>query len=139
MNCSRMPQRHGAKNFHGVGRIRWIEKLQRPFGHALARVVMSQSAREIGEVLIGIAERIRSRILFERILRHGVLEMLQRHGAFEAQFGRGPLKSGNGDGVIERIVQPAQVSGLRRDDQVGPDQPQVVPSVPILMRQFSRS
>ena len=52
--------------------------------------------------------------------------MFQRHGAFEAEFGRGPLKSGDGDGVIERIVQPAQMSGLRRDDQVGPDQPQVV-------------
>ena len=42
------------------------------------------------------------------------------------QFGRSPLKSGNGDGVIERIVQPAQVNGLRRDDQVGSDQPQVM-------------
>src|ERR1019366_2342344 len=52
--------------------------------------------------------------------------MLQRHSAFDAEFGRGPLKSGNGDGVIERIVLPAQVSGLRRDDQVGPEQPQVV-------------
>src|ERR1035438_7469882 len=37
--------------------------------------------------------------------------MLQRHGAFEAELGRGPLKSGNRDGVIERIVQPAQLSG----------------------------
>ena len=52
--------------------------------------------------------------------------MLQRHGAFEAQFGRGPLKSGNGDRVIERVVQPAQLSGLRRDEQIGSDQPQVV-------------
>ena len=52
--------------------------------------------------------------------------MLQRHRAFEAQFGRGSLKSGDGDGVIERIVQPAQVARLRRDDQLGPDQPQVV-------------
>src|ERR1019366_4726239 len=52
--------------------------------------------------------------------------MFKRHGAFEAEFGCGPLKSGDGDGVIERIVQPAQMSGLRRDDQVGPDQPQVV-------------
>ena len=107
-------------------RIRWIEKLQCPFGHVLAGVVMSQSAREIGEVFIGIAKRIRPRILLQRILRHGGLEMFQRHGAFEAEFGRGPLKSGDGDGVIERIVQPAQMSGLRRDDQVGPDQPQVV-------------
>ena len=56
---------------------------------------------------------IRSRIFFERILWHGVLEMLQCRDAFEAQFGRSPLKSGNGDGVIEQIVQPAQVSGLR--------------------------
>ncbi len=52
--------------------------------------------------------------------------MLQRHGAFEAELGRGPLKSGNRDGVIERIVQPAQLSGSRRDGQVGSDQPQVV-------------
>src|ERR1700688_4207001 len=52
--------------------------------------------------------------------------MFKRHGAFEAEFGCGPLKSGDGDRIIERIVQPAQMSGLRRDDQVGPDQPQVV-------------
>ena len=38
--------------------------------------------------------------------------MLQRHSAFEAEFGRDPLKSGNGDRVIERIVHPAQVSGV---------------------------
>src|ERR1039458_6300771 len=38
---------HGAKYFHGAGSIRWIQKLQCPSGHALARVVPSQSAREI--------------------------------------------------------------------------------------------
>src|ERR1700681_4656385 len=52
--------------------------------------------------------------------------MFKRHGALEAKFGRCPLKSGDGDRVIEGIVQPAQMSGLRRDDQVGLDQPQVV-------------
>src|ERR1035441_441729 len=52
--------------------------------------------------------------------------MFKRHGAFEVEFGCGPLKRGDGDRIIERIMQPAQMSGLRRDDQVGPDQPQVV-------------
>ena len=52
--------------------------------------------------------------------------MFNRHGAFEAKFGCGPLKSGDGDRVIERIVQPAQMRGLRRDLQVRPNQPQVV-------------
>src|SRR5271157_3105585 len=52
--------------------------------------------------------------------------MLQRHGAFKTQFRRGPLKRGNGNRVIERVVQPAQLSGLRRDEQTGSDQPEVV-------------
>src|ERR1039457_3749607 len=52
--------------------------------------------------------------------------MLQRHGAFETQFRRGTVKSGHGDGVIEWVVQPAQLGGLRRNEQVGSDQPEVV-------------
>ena len=88
--------------------------------------MMRQGTHEIREVLIGIAERIHPRIFLKRILRQGSLEMLQRHGAFETKLGGCPLKSGDGDRVIERIVQPAQMSGLRRDCQVRLDQPQVV-------------
>src|SRR5579862_9059971 len=52
--------------------------------------------------------------------------MLNRHRTLEAEFGCSPVKSGDGDGVIERIMQPSQVSGFRCDDQIGPKQPQVV-------------
>jgi hypothetical protein len=52
--------------------------------------------------------------------------MFQRHSAFKAKLRRGSFESGNRDGVIEGIVQPSQMGGLRGDDQFSSNQSQIV-------------
>src|SRR4030095_10784719 len=52
--------------------------------------------------------------------------MLQRHDAFETKLRRCPLESGDSHRIIERIVQPAQMNGMRFDCQMGLDQSQVM-------------
>src|SRR5580693_4905607 len=52
--------------------------------------------------------------------------MFQRHRTFKAQLPSGALKRSHRHGIIERIVQPAQLNRLRRNSETGADQPKIV-------------
>ncbi len=52
--------------------------------------------------------------------------MLQGDGALEAELGGVFVECRDSDGVVEWIVQPAQVRGSRRDRQIRADKTQIV-------------
>ena len=78
-----------------------------------ARVMRGQPAGEIGKILVRISKRIRLGAILNRVFGQRAFEMFERHGAFKAQLTGSALEGRDRDGIIERIVKPAQVSRLR--------------------------
>jgi hypothetical protein len=81
---------------------------------------------QLGAVIIGIAERIRLRLALQRIVRQRRLQMLQRDGTVEAQLLGGVAERGDGDGVVEHVVEPAEVGGAGKDVESRSHQAKIV-------------
>ena len=99
---------------------RRIQKLACPVANVIAGIVRGQRPREVGYILIRIAERIGLRVLLQRVLRQGGFEMLKRHDALKAKLRSESVEFSDGDGIVEYIVEPAKTNGIGRDGQAGP-------------------
>ncbi len=117
---------HRAQQVHGSGGPRRIQKLACPLTNVIAGIVRGQRPREVGEILIRIAERIGIRVLLQRVLRQGGFEMLKRHDALKAKLRSESVEFSDGDGIVEHIMEPAKTSRIGRDGQAGPEKLKVV-------------
>src|SRR5579872_5537319 len=71
-------------------------------------------------------EWIGLRVILQRVFRQGNLEMPKRYEALKAQFRGGSLKVGNGNGIVEDVMEPAETNRIGRNAQAGLEKLEVV-------------
>ena len=85
-----------------------------------------QGADKFGPVLRRIAEWERHGVGFELIVGQRCLGVLQRDRTVEAEAVGLAAEGCYRDRIVEHIMQPMQPRGLWKDDQLAPDQAQIV-------------
>ncbi len=51
---------------------------------------------------------------------------MKRHDAFKAKLRSGTIEFGDGDGIVEYIMEPAKTNRVGQDAQAGPEELKVV-------------
>ncbi len=103
-----------------------VEVLRYPPIQNVAGMLADEGTRQIRQFFIRIAERVEFRVFLEWIFGQSCFEMFQCDAAVETKLGRGTIEDRDRDGVVEGIVQPADMGRIRCDFQARFQKPEVV-------------